>query len=220
MGKTICICGNESVLRAHIIRGLAERDYQILITESEQLDEKREPEEKCHYYHISTFTSIRVRSLFMKGIRDFGGIDGVILVHTPGREHSPIHEIPAVTIENAVDSASKGYMYIAKEALSYFIKRKQGALSFVVAEEIETLSSLDAVLAGGFRALADSLFHMYQNEPIIINGYESRGANPELYADFVVRIMTEKEKQPKGRWLHFSDRQGLFQNITIPKLGK
>jgi hypothetical protein len=156
----------------------------------------------------------------MKGIRDFGEIDGVLLVHTPRGDHSPLHEIPAVRIETAVDTALKGYMYIAKEALAYFIKRKQGFFSFVIAEENETVSSLDAVLAGGFRALSDSLFRMYQNEPIILNGYESKGANPELFADFVVRTMTERERQPKGRWLHFSDRQGLFQNITIPKLGK
>ena len=156
----------------------------------------------------------------MEGIRRFGAVDGVVLVHTPKGEHSPIHEIPAVTIENAVDTAMKGYMYIAKEALSYFIKRKQGALSFVIAEENEPLSSLDAVLSGGFRALGDSLFRIYQNEPIVINGYESKGAKPELYADFILRSMTEKGRQPKGRWLRFSDRQGLFQSFNIPKLGK
>lgn len=220
MVKTICICGSESVLRAHIIRGLAARGCKILITESEKLAGEKKPDKNCHYYHINTFTSIRVRSLFMKGIRDFGALDGVILVHTPKGEHSPIHEIPAVTIENAVDSSLKGYMYVVKEALAYFIKKKQGALSFVIAEENDTLSSLDGVLAGGFRALADSLFRIYQNEPVIINGYESREGNPELYADFVVRNMTEKEKQPRGRWLHFSDRQGLFQSFNIPKIGK
>ena len=156
----------------------------------------------------------------MKGIRDFDILDGVILVHTPRGDHSPIHEVPAVTIENTVDSTIKGYMYIAKEALAYFIKRKQGSLTFVVADQPETLSSLDAVLSGGFHSLADSLFRMYQNEPVIINGFETTGAQPEGYADFIVRTMTEKEKQPNGRWIHYTDRQGLFQSLNIAKLGK
>jgi NAD(P)-dependent dehydrogenase (short-subunit alcohol dehydrogenase family) len=220
MGKTVCVCGAESVLRANIIRSLVERDYRILVTESEKFSEEQEQDERLKYYQIHTFSSIRVRSMFMKAIRDFEALDEVILVHTPLGDHSPIHEVPAVTIENTVDAAIKGYMYIAKEALAYFTKKQQGTFTFVVAGQHEAISSLDAVLSGGFRSLADSLFRMYQNEPVNIIGFETTETQPEGYAEFIVRTLTEKEKQSKGRWIPYTDRQGLFQSLNITRLGK
>src|SRR6056297_1165593 len=127
----------------------------------------------------------------------------------PWTRHSSvsIHNLGLASIDSYIDNYVKGGLYFLREVLGYFQKRKKGQLSIVIhTSGLEVLPPIDAVGIGGIKTFTDSMFTLYQNEPIMINGFTSDATAPDDYAYFIRNTLTEKARGTHGKWYRHSDR--------------
>ena len=81
-----------------------------------------------------------------------------------------IEYVPGEFAWRAVDA--KGYMFILRELLSFFVRQGSGKLAMVCYFPGDfTQLPLCAASSGAFRGTVDALSTLYQNENITINGF-------------------------------------------------
>lgn len=164
---------------------------------------------------INWKSPLSVRSILLKGLTKFGSFRESIIIHSPMSEIRPLHDIPMAGIEELIDIGMKGTVFLFKELLSHFWKRKEGFMFPVLySSGSEVLPPLDAALSGAFAAAVESMFTFYKNEPLILNGFESNTANASEFAEFIVKTIQDKAKTTYGKWFRFSDKPSLFSSLS------
>ena len=71
----------------------------------------------------------------------------------------------------------------------------------------------EAAAAAVFRSIGDELFTAYQNEPILLRGFESQTDQLEDFARFVLTGTNEKPERSRGKWLRYGGKSGLFSFV-------
>ncbi len=202
MGRTVLIAGNDTPLKEYLLSSSQSRGFNVV----------------CGSARLTPFSA---RSLVLKGLNEYGSIDSVLLVHGTNNDRRLVHDIPAVDLEIVVDSLFKGTLFILKEVLTLFLKRKEGIISFVLHNrEPGSSAPLNAFSTGGFKALAESLFSAYQNETFILNGFDSHVEQLEEYAEFIFDTLEEKNGLIHGKWHRFYGKSGFFRSLNLPGLGR
>ncbi len=148
--------------------------------------------------------------VLLESLKHCQHIDEALIVFEPHNESRPLHEIPAADTEWYFDTYLKGNIFLIKELLAYFQKQRRGRLSISVqAAESGFLAPFDACAAGGLRQFAGSLFSLYQNEPLVIDGFESRSTDTEGFAEFIYRTRRERGGSQHGKWHRYNDKSVL-----------
>lgn len=167
-------------------------------------------------YDLNRRSPLSARTFILRTITRFGGIDEAIVLNTAEGENRPLHELPAAAIEGPVDNAVKGPFFILRELLNYFWEQRKGLLSLASwSYGPEVLTPMDAAAAGSFKALGDSLFTYYANEPITVNGFESQSSRYTEFARFLMQTNRERGPKSHGRWFRHSDRGGLLSGLPF-----
>ena len=134
-------------------------------------------------------------------------IDEAVVTFEPRNESRPLHEIPTADTDWYFDTYLKGSIFLIKELLAQFEKQRAGRLSIAVqTAETGMLAPFDACVAGGLRSFAGSLFSLYQNEPIVINGFESLSSDGEGFARFIYRARRDRSDSQHGKWHRFGEK--------------
>ncbi|HUX20814.1 MAG TPA: SDR family NAD(P)-dependent oxidoreductase, partial [Spirochaetia bacterium] len=164
----------------------------------------------------SRLSPVSARNVVLRAIASYGAIDQAIMVHSLTNERKMLHEITLNRMQEIVDVQLKSHLFLAKEILSHFLKRKAGVLSLVVDAGAQgELPTMDSLVTQGFIALAKSLMSTYRNEPIIINGFESQSNDVKPYADFIIAAVSASATA--GKWYHLTEKSGLFRGRSSGK---
>ena len=214
MKKTILVTGKNTTLGNKLIDNFLNNGYRILAA-VEPDDAAPTPDEKIDKDIITipwnTRSPLSARNLVLSCLNTYGNIDEAVIIYSPGVENRPVHELPAALIEEAIDVKIKSLFFILKEILSHFQLEKKGSLSFLLNYEgNDILPPLEAAASGGIKALINSLFPVYQNEPVKINGFESSSPKSDEFADFVIKILREKGNSSHGKWYKYSEKGKFF----------
>ncbi|TVR58574.1 MAG: hypothetical protein EA426_09640 [Spirochaetaceae bacterium] len=213
MEKTILITGRYTPLSADLVQGALSRKHRVLVTVDDSDSNPPVPEgfdEELHHLAWNPRSPLSARSVILSGTNTFDPIDEAIVVLSANGSLTPIHETPAATIEAAIDASVKGYIFLVKEIVAYFQRRKAGTLSFVVHEPGENFAALSACASGCFRALAESMFSLYQNEPILMRGFRSETTNVKSFAEFVLTNCSDRPEKSGGKWHAYADKASFF----------
>ena len=214
MKKTVLITGKPSKLLEHLTRLYLGAGWNAAVT-SGTADEEAETPDLLRV-SLNRRSPLSTRSCIIDTLSQFEKIDEAVAVFTSEGENRPLHELPAAEIEELVDSSIKAAFFMLKELLGYFWKQKRGVLSLVLyTYGPEVLTPLDAAAYGSFRALADSLFTYYRNEPVTMNGFESQSGRTDEFAEFIKQTIDEKAGKTHGKWYKHSDRGGFLSNISL-----
>ena len=145
---------------------------------------------------------LSARNAVLAGLNASGRIDLSIIIHESVPDQKPTHELSPVDIERQIDSEQKGTLFLLRELLACFVRQKSGRLAMVHYSPGEfTALPLCAAAAAAFHGVADALFTLYQNEDMIINGFESTREEPDGFARHI--FQTLEGKAVHGKWYRF-----------------
>jgi hypothetical protein len=144
---------------------------------------------------------VSARKAILTCINAFEHLDTAVIIHETHQDEQPVHELTPVAIEEYLDMAMKSTFFMLKEILARFVRQRSGILALVnyIPEEY-TLLPLCAASTAAFRAAADSLSMLYQNENIIINGFDCTRVPPERYSRFILQALAGKAGDVSGKW--------------------
>jgi NAD(P)-dependent dehydrogenase (short-subunit alcohol dehydrogenase family) len=150
---------------------------------------------------------LSARTVLLNAVNLFDAVDEVLILEPPCAAHPSLHDMSSVEIERAFDDA-KGPVFMAREALAHFFGRHTGVLCMV---STGTGSSpLESGMRECFRGLSSSLLAGAE-EGVVINGFQSGGAQPEEYAAFIDKALEEKARKITGRWFTCPSRTGFLK---------
>jgi len=210
MGHTILLNGKISPLGQRLSELFLEDGTNVIRADEGEPGENppgEEAEEQLTIIPWTRHSSVSVHNVLVEAINKLDTIDEVVFVFSALMQNKPLHELGLATIDSYIDNYVKGGLYFLREVLGYFQKQKQGQLSIVLhTAGLEVLPPIDAVGIGGIKTFTDSIFTLYQNEPIMINGFTSDTTTPEDFAYFIRNTLTEKARGTHGKWYRHSDR--------------
>ena len=153
---------------------------------------------------------VSARNMLLKAVNGFDAVDELILLGPPESQSTPLLQVGLGEIEDEIDTWLKGSLFLVREFLAYFYRRKSGSVALVAQAGGADASSLEESVRSGFRGLSRSLLREYGSTPetLTVNGFESPGSDPESYAAFVRRHMEEKARGASGRW--FRHQTGIL----------
>jgi len=150
---------------------------------------------------------ISVHNVVVEAVNRLDTIDEMIFLFQPAIENKPIHELSLARVESYIDTYVKGSIFLLREILNYFQKKQAGTLHVVFhTAGLEVLPPIDAAGSGALEHFTNSLFTLYQNEPVHMNGFTSNSPDSTDYAQFIHDTIVQKARSSHGRWYRFSDR--------------
>ncbi|MGD0726267.1 MAG: hypothetical protein ABSB63_11965 [Spirochaetia bacterium] len=157
---------------------------------------------------------LSARTVLLNALNTFDAVDEVLILEPPCATHPTLHDVSSVEIERAFDDA-KGPVFLAREALAYFLGRHSGVLCMVSAGSGS--SPLECGMRECFRGLCSSLLTANGEQGVVINGFQSGGVQPEEYAAFIDKTLEEKARKITGRWFMCQSRPGFLQGMKPKK---
>jgi NAD(P)-dependent dehydrogenase (short-subunit alcohol dehydrogenase family) len=161
------------------------------------------------------------KNLVVSALNSVGRIDEALLLSAPpGRGEplgeGPFHELPAAEIERALDQSLKPAAFLARELVTHFLQAGGGVLALVsfCARPADGFSpALERCVREGFKGLATSLLASYADSGFLLNAFQSFGATPEEFAQFIEKTLEEKGRKISGRWFTCQPRSGFIQGM-------
>ncbi|HDQ13783.1 MAG TPA: hypothetical protein ENN41_03085 [Sediminispirochaeta sp.] len=214
MGRSILLTDKQSLLGSRLTTRLMDRGHRVaaLVEGGGSTGPASEDaEERLRQLSWNSNSPISVHNVLLESLDHLNRVDDAILLFQPSIEQKPLHEIKLKGIDSFIDQRLKGKLFLMRELLNYFQKRQSGNVYLVVETRgMEVLPPLDAFLLGGIDSFARSLFSLYQNEKIHINGFNGNSPDTDDFADFIVRTITEtiqEKKQPvHGKWYRYGEK--------------
>jgi NAD(P)-dependent dehydrogenase (short-subunit alcohol dehydrogenase family) len=157
---------------------------------------------------------LSARTVLLNVLNTFDAVDEVLILEPPCAAHPTLHDMPSVEIERAFDDA-RGPIFLAREALAYFLGRHSGVLCMVSTGT--GTSPLESSMRECFHGLCSSLLTANSGQGVVINGFQSGGVQPEEYAAFIEKTLEEKARKITGRWFTCQSRPGFLQGMKSKK---
>ncbi len=202
MDKRMFVTPGDSALGAALADAAIASGWRVASTVNGDVDEGYEDENRL-VISCNNRSLLSARRAFLDCLNAFQGIDAAIVLHEVRQDERPVHELAPIAIEEYFDIGMKERFFVLREILSLFVRQRSGILAMVnYAPEDFTLLPLCAAAAGAFRAATDSLATLYQNENIIINGFDCTSESPERYSRFILEQLSGKAAELSGKWYH------------------
>lgn len=210
------ITGGDSPLGNSIIQKALADGFNVIATapsisgQGQRAGGNKDQSESLMLVPWNPISPVSARNVVLRAVGSYTAIDQAIVVHSLTNERKPLHELALNQLQEIVDVQLKSHLFLIKEILGHFLKRKSGVLSLVVEGAVRSeLPTMDALVTEGFVALVNSLMASYQNDPITVTGFDSQPSEPKDYASFILSALAQGP--PPGKWLHFGDKGGLFR---------
>ena len=214
MEQTFLVAGNQAKLNSDIAQEILAQKHRVLVTLDPETDGPAIPvglESNIHYVEWNRRSPISARFVILQAMNKEINIDHAILIMTPRNIKEAIHEMASAAVEEKIDFDIKGYLFLLKEIINYFIKRKSGSITFIFQNTgADILPPMDALLQGSFYNLAESLFAFYENESFVLRGIETRLSSNRQISEFIIQLILENSSRNRGKWLKFSGKSGIF----------
>jgi NAD(P)-dependent dehydrogenase (short-subunit alcohol dehydrogenase family) len=218
MNGRLLITGRESELGALIVRKLLDQGLSVTSTESNDsiplVDSDGNPYAKFRGISWNSRSPLSARNVVLKLINEKSEVDTALVVLPTSVDNRPFHEVPSSAIDTSIDTEIKSHFFLVKEILSFFQKRGNGRLVFILYKGgTDALPPVSAAVYGCLHDFVSSLFVFYQNERVKLLGYESNTPYPEEFAEYIVRDMSEMNGI--GRWQKHGSRSSILENLPF-----
>ena len=216
MKPTMLITGGDSPLGNSIIQKALADGFNVIATapsissQGQRAGGDKGQSESLMLVPWNRISPVSARNVVLRAVGSYAAIDQAIVVHSLTNERKPLHELALNQLQEIVDVQLKSHLFLIKEILAHFLKRKSGVLSLVVEGAVRgELPTMDALVTEGFVSLINSLMASYQNDPIAVIGFDAQPSEPKDYASFILSALAH-DPHP-GKWLHFGEKSGLFR---------
>lgn len=214
MEQTFLIAGNQAKINTDIAQEILSLKHRALVTLEPEQEGPPIPaglESNLHYVEWNRRSPISARFVILQALNKQIDIDHAVLLYTPRNVKESIHELASATVEEKVDFDVKGYLFLLKELINYFIKRRTGSITFINQNSgPDVLPPVEALLQGSFYKLAESMFSFYENESFGMRGIETRLSSNRQVAEYVVQMIIENSPRNRGKWIKYNGKNGLF----------
>ena len=225
MPRTVLVTEGDSPLGAALTRLLAARGLSVVKIVSAQMPQgsaampaAAAPEGGSPAQHSTVpwnrRSPLSARTVLLNVVNMFDAVDEVLILEPPCGTRPSLPDMSSVEIERAFDDA-KGPVFLARETLAHFLGRHSGVLCMV------SMGAGSSPLENGmrecFRGLSSSLLTASPDTGVVINGFQSGGAQPEEYAAFIDKTLEEKARKITGRWFTCPSRTGFLQGMKSKK---
>jgi NAD(P)-dependent dehydrogenase (short-subunit alcohol dehydrogenase family) len=218
MAGRVLITGKTTKLGTLLVDTYLSRGWEVVATVRQDEGPQEESEIDANLL-ITTWnrrSPLAAKNVLLSGINRFGDINEAVVIFPMDGENRPLHELPSAAIEASIDGQIKSQLFMIKEVLSWFQRKKRGQLSLVRYDEgADILPPLDAICSGTFHSLSRSLFTFYQNEELRINSFESDTSDTKAFVSFIMKNLDEKARGNHGKFYRYNDR-GVLRNIGKP----
>jgi NAD(P)-dependent dehydrogenase (short-subunit alcohol dehydrogenase family) len=210
MAETVLITGNRTPFGSTLIEHYLAGGHRVVATYPGQ-DQGPEPgahaEEQLIPVVWTRRSAITAHGVLLEALKHCERIDSAVVLYEPAADTRALHEISAAETDRFFDTHLKSTVFIVRELLAQFEKQRGGHLSIALHSAASgLLSPFDACGSGGLRSFAGSLFSLYQNEPVVIDGFESRSADGKAFAEFVYRERRDSNGGRHGKWHRFGEK--------------
>lgn len=214
MEQTFLIAGNQAKINSDIVQEILSLKHRALVTLEPETEGPTIPaglETNLHYVEWNRRSPISARFVILQALNKQIDIDHAVLLFSPRNLKEGIHELASATVEEKIDFDVKGYLFLLKELINYFIKRRSGSVTFIMQNTgPDVLPPIDALLQGSFYNLAESLFSYYENETFGMRGIETRLSSNRQIAEYAVQVILENSPRSRGKWLKYTGKSGIF----------
>lgn len=215
MSKTFLITDYGTPLSRKLAAMLSDRGHKVITADTSEGEQDENTPQRANY-SWNQRSPLGALNLMQQVLNNQKELDEVIVIITPSVENRPVHQLPTAVIEETVDTRLKGHFFLLKELLLYFQDRDHGVINLVFfTDGTEVLPPLDAAVYGGLKEGAASLFKQYQEENLVLCGFQSSTGSVDDFSEYILKNILDKPRNMHGRW--FMDKQGLLGSISSRK---
>jgi hypothetical protein len=214
MEKQFLVYGVPSRLTIDIAHECLSRKHRVLLTLEPDTAAPPIPaglEDRLQYVDWNRRSAISARLVLMQAMNKQVQIDHAILVHTPIMDRTIMHDASAAYFEERLDFDLKGYLFIIKELLSYFLKQGKGGMTFLLQNPgPEVLPPMDALCMKAMEGLVESVLTYYSQEPIVLRGLTTRNTQHRQLTEQVLKIILEDSVKTRGKMVKLNQKLQFF----------
>jgi NAD(P)-dependent dehydrogenase (short-subunit alcohol dehydrogenase family) len=214
MERTLLITGRQSPLVDDLLQEALSRHFSVMATYDPKAGEPELPDgfgDDLIYVEWNRRSPISARSVLLQAENVAGDLEEIFVVYSSEGVSVPFHETQASKIEEVVDGAVKGYLFLLREALSHALRRGGTGVNIVIQDTGgELLPPLEAAVSGSFLTAARALMTFYPEEAVQIRGFQSTSVESREFAKQILDTIRDKGEKAAGRWTKFGGRGGLF----------
>jgi NAD(P)-dependent dehydrogenase (short-subunit alcohol dehydrogenase family) len=210
MPRRILIAAHTSSLSSELATAASEAQFRVVLTATGEDAADEGSAETMRSLKWNPRSLVSARAVVMKAANLAEGFDTAIVVCNPERHAQALTESTGGVIEDAVDTAVKGRLFVLKEIAGYFEKRGGGSIGLVSVASETTQAPLDAAVTGAFEALGDSLFLAGEGTHLTLRGYRFQGGEVPDFARYVMEQLASDSKRGVGKWFRYNGRSRLL----------
>ena len=217
MGKAVLVTEGDTPLGASLVRLFRAEGFSVVTTTpagGEGLA-AASGTDSVRVVPWNRRSPLSARNVLLSSLNAFDSLDEVFILEAPCVSANALHEAGSAEIERSFDEA-KGPVFLAREVLSYFPRRKRGLLALVSFPSAGSDTAVQAAMREGFRGFATSIMAGYGaggGSGIIVNGFQSSGAGVEEFARYIEHTLEEKARKISGHWFVCQPRGGFLQGV-------
>ncbi len=218
MKRVILITDIDTSLGEELVKRYLEKGYRVAAACTNPEKNTDSGNENLLILDWKRRSAISARNVILRLLTQYDQIDEALILESPLLERNLLQEVSFSAIESAVDQWIKGTLFLIKEILRIYTKRKEGILSLVNYSQQESgglFPPLESALRGSFQAMAQSLFASNAQKNVCINGFESYCPRIKEFADFIVNTRFEKKRCLSGKWFRFQTKSRLFSSLRF-----
>lgn len=201
MAHRVLIAGQSSPLLYQLSREAHNAGHQVVVTR--EPDEQLPPQTEVHHVVWNRRSPLGPRTVLLETRKRIGNPDWVVICHADPGQHPEFHLSPPSRIESQVDSTVKAYVFMAREAISAFLRAGGGSLTMVEMHPgSEVPAPMAALVSGAIESFTEALGRAYESRGVHIQGFGGDDLDPEGFASFVM----ETDAGRSARWQQFSGR--------------
>lgn len=210
MPRRILIAAHTSSLSSEFSAAASESQFRVVVTATGEDAADQGSAESVRTLKWNPRSLVSARTVVMKAANLAAGFDSAIVVCNPERHVQALSESTGQMIEDAVDAAVKGRLFVLKELVGYFEKRGGGSIALVSVASETTQAPLDAAVTGAFEALGESLFLASEGTPLTVRGFRYQDGEIPEFARFVMEQVSSDSKRGVGKWFRYNGRSRLL----------
>jgi hypothetical protein len=139
-----------------------------------------------------------------------------VVWYEPLYDQTAFHSFNALQLNKQIDQSVNLYSHVIKELIKITVNKTENEILFLENRIHDTvLTPFDALSAGAFRSLIDSLFAYYKNESIILSGVEIQGIENSEANQKLKDLLEEGLKKQRGKWNNLGSGSGLFSKARL-----
>mgnify|MGYP006266909113 CR=1 FL=1 len=206
MSPRILLVGRSSPLLSELAAAAAEAGFQVLTTTTEEGAVDSGAREGPRSLPWNPRSLVSSRAVVMKAAHGEGGFQAALVLANPERHGQAISETSSGLIEDTIDDAVKGRLFMLKELFSHFEKRGGGSIALVSLSSEATQAPVDAAASGAFESIGDSLFLASEGTGLSLRGYRFESGDAGEFARFVFEQIGSESRRGLGKWFRYTGK--------------